>query len=251
MPLFREGRRTASLAAFIASRTEHSIVFRETCLKCRRPVDSCLCPAEPPMKVLTKIVLLMHPKEARRERCGTGRLSCLHIAEAEIITGVDFDSHPHVRRLIEDPENYPVLLYPGRESIDLSTLEGAAFLGSETKGRRIVAFLVDATWSCSRTVLKQNPRLMTLPKLMFTPKVLSRWIIKRQPGPLCLSTIETVHELLCALENIGLEHYPDKARLLEAFTSMQEYHIARAVANGIPRYKQKAPDSTSDSIALS
>jgi DTW domain-containing protein YfiP len=191
------------------------------------------------MKVLTKIVLLMHPKEARHERCGTGRLSCLHIAEAEIITDVDFDNDPRVSRLIGDPENYPVLLYPGRDSIDLSSPQGVALLSSEVKGRRIVAFLVDATWSCSRTVLKHNPRLMTLPKLMFTPKVLSRWLIKRQPGPLCLSTIETVHELLCALEDVGLERYPDKSRLLKAFESMQEYHIARAEANGIPRYKQK------------
>jgi len=102
-----------------------------------------------------------------------------------------------------------------------------------------VAFLVDATWSCSRTVLRQNPRLMGLPKLMFTPRILSRWRIKRQPGPLCLSTIETVHELLCALEIAGLERYPDKTRLLHAFASMQEYHIARAEVNGNPRYRQR------------
>lgn len=211
-------------------------MFRETCLKCRRPIDSCLCPLEPPMEILAKIVLLMHPKEARRERCGTGRLSCLHIAGAEIITGLDFDADPRVRALVQDPGNYPALLYPGRDSIDLSTTEGAASLNSMAGGRRIVAFLVDATWSCSRTLLRQNPGLTALPKLMFTPKAPSRWLIKRQPGPLCLSTIETIHELLCALESTGLERYPDKTRLIDAFMSMQEYHVARAEANGKPRY---------------
>jgi hypothetical protein len=76
---------------------------------------------------------------------------------------------------------------------------------------------------------------------MFTPSAPSRWLIKRQPGPLCLSTLETVHELLCALEAAGLEDYPDKARLLSAFSRMQDYQIERAAAEGRPRYPKMGP----------
>jgi DTW domain-containing protein YfiP len=191
------------------------------------------------MRLRTRIVLLMHPKEWRRERCGTGRLTCLNIEGAEIIPGLAFDRHPRVRELIDDPANFPVLLYPGHGATDLSDSASGAGLAAAAYGRRITAFLVDATWSCSKAVLFESPGLLDLPRLMFTPKTPSRWLIKRQPGPLCLSTLETVHELLCALEAAGLEDYPDKERLLSAFAKMQEYQIERAAADGNPRYLRK------------
>ena len=213
------------------------------------------------MVLRTKIVLLMHPKEWRRERCGTGRLTCLNIADAELLPGIAFDDHPRVRQLIDDPDNFPVLLYPGKGSIDLSEskqtgrqapdgrmiadgLTAATRLRTAASGRRITAFLVDATWACSKAVLRESPGLLALPRLMFTPQTPSRWIIKRQPGPLCLSTLETVHELLCALEAAGMEDYPDKSRLLDVFSRMQEYQIERAVAGGKPRHFAKHPEAT-------
>jgi DTW domain-containing protein len=210
--------------------------FREICLACRRPKETCLCPSEPPLRTRTKIVLLMHPKEWRRQRCGTGRLACLHLADAEIIQGVAFDTNARVRELIDDPANFPALLYPGEGALDLSATESATKLAAAVSGRRITAFLVDATWACSKSVLRESPGLLRLPRLMFTPKTPSRWIIKRQPGPLCLSTIETIHELLCALESAGLETYSEKERLLDAFAAMQNYQVARALENGRPRY---------------
>jgi len=73
---------------------------------------------------------------------------------------------------------------------------------------------------------------------MFTPANVSRWIIKRQPDPVCLSTLETVHELLMALEAAGLDSYPDKTRLLEAFAAMQAVQVERAKARD-PRYKPR------------
>lgn len=211
-------------------------MFRETCGVCHRPKTSCRCPRSPAMRTRTKLVLLMHPKEWRRERCGTGRLTCLNLADAEIIPGVAFDAHPRVRELVDDPGNYPVLLYPGAGSLDLSLREAGQELAKATKGRRITAFLIDATWPCSRVVLRESPGLLSLPRLMFTPRTPSRWLIKKQPDPLCLSTLETVHELLCALENAGLEEYADKERLLAAFAEMQAYQINRAAERHKPRF---------------
>lgn len=207
---------------------------RDFCYRCMRPASSCLCPKEPPLETRTHIVLLMHPKEYRREKCGTGRLACLNLANSEIIPGVAFDDHPRVRELVGDPANYPVLLYPGPKAMNLS--EGD-FPLSDLGGRRLVVFLVDATWSCSRAVLHQSPGLLGLPQLKFEPQTLSRWVIKKQPRDYCLSTIESIHELLVALERAGLDAYPDKARLLSVFASMQDYQVERAEAAGRPRYK--------------
>jgi DTW domain-containing protein YfiP len=177
------------------------------------------------MDTRTRIVLLMHPMEWRREKCATGRLACLNLVNSEIIPGLAFDSNARYRALVEDPANFPVLLYPGEGAMDLG--EGG-FPAETLGGRRLLVFLVDSTWPCSRKVLKESPSLLGLPRLMFSPRERSRFVIKRQPRAICLSTIEAVHELLLALEKAGLDSYPDKERLLDVFARMQEYQIERA-----------------------
>lgn len=211
-------------------------VPRETCPRCRRPLPLCLCPSEAPMPTRTRFVLLMHPMEWRRVKCNTGRLTCLNLENSEIVVGTAFDRHPRVRELLEDPGNWPALLYPGPGSRDLG--EGG-LRPEELGGRRLVAFLIDATWPLSRKIIRESPGLLELPRLMFRPAAPSRYRIKKQPKDYCLSTLETVHELLLALEGAGLDAYPDKTRLLEVFERMQAVQVESAAAKPRPRYLGK------------
>ncbi len=185
------------------------------------------------METSTRIVLLMHPMEWRREKCTTGRITCLNLANSEIIPGLAFDANPRFQALVSDPRNYPMLLYPGVDARDLSN---DAFNGDDLGGRRLVVFLIDATWACARVVARESPGLMSLPRIMFTPKVKSRWVIKRQPADWCLSTLEATHELLLALEDSGLDRYPDKERLLAAFAAMQATQVEHARVDRQPRW---------------
>ncbi|MFH2114620.1 MAG: tRNA-uridine aminocarboxypropyltransferase [Spirochaetota bacterium] len=214
---------------------------RDNCYRCMRSASSCLCPTEAPLPVRTKIVLLMHDKEWRRQKSGTGRLACLNLAGSEIIPGLGFDDNPRVMQLMADPAKRCVLLYPGDDAVDLSAEPfPAQALGLDLAPRRqLVVFIIDATWSCSRAVLRASPGLLDLPRLMFRPREKSRWIIKKQPADWCLSTIEAIHELLLALEGAGLDSYPDKQRLLAVFAAMQTYQIDRAAAGYNPRRKTK------------
>jgi DTW domain-containing protein YfiP len=175
----------------------------------------------------------MHPMEWKREKCTTGRLTCLNLAESEIIQGLAFDDNPRYRALVDDPGNFPMLLYPGKGARDLSK-EG--FNTDDLGGRRLVVFLIDATWACARVVARESPGLMALPRIMFTPRDKSRWVIKRQPADFCLSTLEAVHELLLALDATGLDSYEDQGRLLEAFAAMQAIQVARATRSPSPRW---------------
>ena len=72
------------------------------------------------MTTRTRFVFLMHPKEFKHEKAATGRLTHLCLSQSRIISGVGFDENEEVRELIEDPANFPVLLYPGREAVNLS-----------------------------------------------------------------------------------------------------------------------------------
>ncbi len=62
-------------------------------------------------------------------------------------------------------------------------------------------------------------------------------MIKRQPRPECLSTLEAVHELLLSLEAAGLDSYPDKERLLAAFDSMQQVQVRSREERWNPRHR--------------
>jgi DTW domain-containing protein len=176
------------------------------------------------METRTRIVLLMHPMELRHQKCTTGRLTCLNLANSEIIPGVSFDDNARVRRLVDDPANYPVLLYPGDGAV---SIHDRGFTESAGVERRLVVFLIDATWHCSRTIVRQSPSLMRLPRLTIQPRASSRFIIKRQPAPWCLSTIEAAHELLLALEAGSLDVYPDRNRLMNAFNAMQDFQVCQ------------------------
>jgi DTW domain-containing protein YfiP len=177
------------------------------------------------METRTRVVLLMHPMEFRYQKCTTGRLTCLNLANSEIIPGVCFDHNARVRSLIDDPGSFAVLLYPGQGAM---SVRGGDFPLSALGERRLVVFLIDATWHCSRKIVRESPSLLRLPRLAIEPSSPSRFTIKRQPAAWCLSTIEATHELLLALEAHGLDVYPDKHRLLGAFDAMQDFQVRQA-----------------------
>lgn len=198
------------------------------------------------MATRTQFVFLMHPKEWKREKAATGRLTHLCLANSSIFCGIEFDAQAEVQSLVQDPANFPVLLYPGREALNLTDVapERLARFKTELGGRRLVVFLLDATWALGRKMLNLSPSLKRLPRIMFTPSAPSRYLIKQQPHAGCLSTLEATHELLGALERAGLDDYPLPAQLLGLFDRMQTFQMQCAAdpnRGGYRRAAYKAP----------
>ena len=189
------------------------------------------------MPTRTKFVILMHPYEFKRVKANTGRLTHLCLRDSELHLGVSFDEHEAVQALIHDPKNFPVLLYPGRDAIDLSTVpqDGAQLsnLSAQLETRRLVVFLLDATWRLVRPMLRTSFSLQLLPRIMFSHAAPSRFVIKRQPEPGCLSTLEASHELLVALDRLGLEAYTQPEQLLGLFQRMQDFQIRCTAENAL------------------
>jgi DTW domain-containing protein YfiP len=209
---------------------------RETCYRCFWPKPLCWCPSITPIETRTKFVFLMHPKEFKQEKAGTGRLTHLCLTGSEIHMGIGFDQHEAVQELIRNPKFFPMLLYPGEQAHNLS--HGAADLGI-IEGRRLLVILLDATWSGARKMLRLSPSLQRLPRVMFTPSAPSRYIIKQQPQEGCLSTLEATHEILIALERAGLDHYPRPDQLHGLFDRMQEFQIRCASDPGRGGYRRQ------------
>ena len=189
------------------------------------------------MPTRTKFVILMHPYEFKRVKANTGRLTHLCLRDSELHLGVSFDEHEAVQALIHDPKNFPVLLYPGRDAIDLSTVpqDGAQLsnLSAQLETRRLVVFLLDATWRLVRPMLRTSFSLQRLPRIMFSHAAPSRFVIKRQPEAGCLSTLEASHELLVALDRLGLDAYTQPEQLLGLFQRMQDFQIRCTAENAL------------------
>jgi DTW domain-containing protein YfiP len=221
--------------------------MRLTCYRCFWPQPLCWCGSIIPMDTRTRFVLLMHPKEFKQEKAATGRLTHLCLVRSEVHMGVAFDEHEAVQALINDPANVCVLLHPGRDAINLSEPGETsranpifASLRGDLQRRNLVVFLLDATWTLGRKMLKLSPSLQRLPRLMFTPSSPSRYVIKHQPHTGCLSTLEATHELLLALEQAGLDRYALPDQLLALFHRMQDYQLRCAADPERPGYRRRA-----------
>ena len=198
------------------------------------------------MDTRTRFVFLMHPKEYKEEKAGTGRLTQLCLPNSELHMGKGFDDHETVQALINDPKNHAVLLYPGTAAINLSTSFPSSTFTTQLDQRRLVVFLLDATWGGARKMLRLSPSLQRLPRIMFTPAAPSRYIIKQQPQAGCLSTLEAVHELLLLLEQAGLDRYDRPGQLLGIFQRMQDFQITCAADPTRPGYRRKPYGNPAD-----
>jgi len=172
----------------------------DRCYNCFRPVQYCLCKYTQPVDTGVKFVLLMHPKEARHQRTGTGHITHVTLVNSEILVGCDFSKDLRLQELLHDPRYFPVLLYPGK---DAWTADREGFAGA-VGTRTLLVLVIDATWFCSRKVIESSPFLLTLPRLSFSGQYRSEFTFKREPRPEYISTIESCYYLVKELQAAGL-----------------------------------------------
>ncbi|MDC7234595.1 MAG: DTW domain-containing protein [Spirochaetales bacterium] len=174
------------------------------CLNCFRPAEYCLCKDIVPVDPGVKFVILMHPWEAKRQKTGTGRLTALCLDNAEIIIGKSFDKNNRYRELLESDAFYPVILYPGTDSLTAAQFADSPSYITSGDGKTLLVFLVDATWVMARKMVHHTPSLQTLPRLSFQKPYRSRYEFKTQPDAHCLSTIESTCFQIREMQDAGL-----------------------------------------------
>lgn len=184
-------------------REAQSAQFRKLCLTCRQPSFSCYCEHIKPFDSKIKFVILIHPIEVRR-RIATGRMAHLCLENSEIIRGLDYTNDYRVNEILNNPQNECVVLYPGRNSINLTAPESVdspklnqnsapaikhqVFSPDKTP----VVFVIDGTWATSRKMIRLSKNINTLKRICFTPITPSNFRVRKQPKPNCLSTIEAI-----------------------------------------------------------
>ncbi len=116
-----------------------------------------------------------------------------------LIEGDDFSEHAQVNALISDPAYFPVVLYPGPESVDVSTMPASDRLKIFPDGKIPLILVIDGTWNTARRTMTRSRNLSRLPQIRFTPEKPSRIRVRHQPEKHCLTTLEAIHEVACLL----------------------------------------------------
>lgn len=138
----------------------------------------------------------MHPKEFKKVSIGTGRLTHLFLKNSKIIIGEKFDDNNLVNNYIENYNCH--LLYPGENATNLSS-------HSLTTTKKNLIFILDGTWPCAKSMLRDSPNLHHLPRVSFSSQQPSLFSIKHQPDQYCLSTIESTKIIIDKLIERGHE----------------------------------------------
>ena len=164
----------------------------------------------------------MHPKEFRKTKNGTGHFTNLSLKNCEIFVGIDFSEHTEINKILHNPNHDCFVLYPSENSINLNEQS------IKNTNKNSVIFLIDATWPCSRAMLKASSNINALPKVSFTHTKRSGFMFKEQPKEYCLSTMEST---LCVLELLN-QHQVEELSIktlkdfLKPFHKMVTYQLS-------------------------
>ena len=182
---------------------------RPQCSRCLRPVTHCLCPLIPSLDSRTRVLLLQHPSEVNHA-LNTARLAALGLNNAQLVVGEVFDD----LATLLNPSGYQArLLFPAD---DVQPLQ--AYVPGE---QPLLLVVPDGTWRKARKLLHLNPLLAALPRVTLADGGVSRYRLRKAPGPGALSTIEAIVQALQVLD-APLSFEP----LLKPFEALIEGQIA-------------------------
>jgi len=152
----------------------------------------------------------------------------LFLRESKLLIGTDYTKDPRFEALTRDQGMASLALFPGPLAINLSPLSPSQRAASLPLGRPLRVFVIDGTWNTAKKTLRRHPYLSQLPQIMFSPPFESRFRVRKQPFPGCLSTLEAIHHLIDLLGpvvgyNTGLREHDS---MLETFDHLVDQQVA-------------------------
>ncbi|MFG1484777.1 tRNA-uridine aminocarboxypropyltransferase [Halobacteriovorax sp. RZ-2] len=215
--------------------------YRIKCMGCSRPKTLCVCSLIKTSQIRSKIVILIHPMEAKKEKLGTGRITHTGLANSELIMGIDFTNDKKVNDLLNDERYYPMVLYPGEDALNISAPSSDEV--ELLKNKVPLIFVIDGTWPCAKKMMKLSTNINELPRISFSSDKESAFLIKHQPHKQALSTVESVHVLIKELGKYGVEDLDgNEDSMIDAFKAMVQKQIDIASDPNVPTYRGRKMD---------
>jgi DTW domain-containing protein YfiP len=166
---------------------------RAQCARCLRPESHCLCALIPQLDSRTRVLVIQHPSEVGHA-LNTARLAVLGLSNAELVVGEVIED---LDALLNRPGYRARLLFPADDAQALRAYDSDVV---EQAGMPMLLVVPDGTWRKARKLLHMNPALAELPRVTVDQTIISRYRLRKAPGPDALSTIEAITAALNTLE---------------------------------------------------
>lgn len=188
------------------------------CPNCHKIPDLCFCSELPRLEADHEVVILQHPQEPDKD-LGSARLAHLSLVRSQLKVGL---SWPNLKRALGREEALAqrwAVLYLGSGTKNTATVAAEAHASkpnpsltwvnkvgaplpeqTEISSQIEGIILLDGTWSQAKTLWWRNPWLLKLRRAILTPSRPSLYReLRREPRRECLSTIESIGQILSAL----------------------------------------------------
>lgn len=172
------------------------------CAQCQKPAELCVCNAICHQQTKLHVLILQHPQEPDHE-IGTALLTHLALPNSTLKIGLSWRNlAAALGRKEANPAQWCVL-YLGSgakgEVISGKTLQFVSQKGIPVAQPSFIEGIVvlDGTWSQAKSLWWRNAWLLKLHRVILQPKHKSLYKeLRKEPRRECLSTIESVAEIL-------------------------------------------------------
>lgn len=202
---------------------------RDLCQQCEKPIKACVCSFITNIHNHVKLVVLQHPNEVNQSK-GTVPLISNALSNCTVIVGDDFSNNDEVNQLIQQYQQYCVLLYPQENAINVhdyieqlnGELTGLLTPNHSVLLNKLCLFVLDGTWKKTYRMFMQSRNLHSLIQLSLPENIEGQYHIRKTKKAHALSTLEACYYCLSALEQQPTKYSP----LMENFKRFNAFQLS-------------------------
>jgi DTW domain-containing protein YfiP len=172
------------------------------CPQCQKPNELCICTHIQPQSTRLHVLILQHPQEPDHE-IGSALLTHLALPNSTLKIGLSWRNLNAILEKKSATPNRWAVLYLGSgvkgENIEKQPLQFVSKKGAPIPAPEQLEGIVvlDGTWSQAKALWWRNAWLLKLNRIILTPRHKSLYKeLRKEPRRECLSTIESVAEVL-------------------------------------------------------
>lgn len=195
---------------------------RLKCDRCWKAVATCFCAQLRPFESPFPFVIVQHLHEARNP-IATARMAHMSITNSRLIIDNEFSNNYAVEQLLAVPNVRNLVLYPSADALPIE--EVFAEISANPGAKRPTFWVLDTIWSHVPKMLRLSPALRSIPMVKFKPDIASRFQIRQQPNPNCLSTIESMYLVIDRFLKHQNIKTTDHHALIDVFQYMVQQQI--------------------------
>ncbi len=175
------------------------------CEQCQKPEELCVCSHIKPQETKLHVLILQHPQEPDHE-IGSALLAHKALPNSTLKIGLSWRNLAAVLGRGEVNSSRWAVLYLGSgvkgENITKQPLQFVSQKGNavDAPGQLEGVIVLDGSWSQAKTLWWRNAWLLKVKRIILTPQQKSLYKeLRKEPRRECLSTIESVAEVLALL----------------------------------------------------